>query len=139
MISDLLDLTPTELDQLKKQNVGDLTGLTSQQAIERYPRLHQIWRSSSNEAPIPNAEPFSTFRSRMVAAFDRISTQHRDSCVAVVCHGGVLKTYLNHLVGLATHYSPFHFANGSVGGVETSPDQPRVLWLNSTCHLRRSL
>jgi broad specificity phosphatase PhoE len=53
----------------------------------------------------------------------------------VVAHGGTLGTYLNHLIGLPTRFSPFRFGNGSLTIVEAHPVRPRILLLNDTCHL----
>jgi probable phosphoglycerate mutase len=126
-------------ERLKEYGVGDIEGLTWQQVVERYPDMAQRWAEAPESVEIPGEEGSASFRARVVAAFDEILAQHPQEPVGVVTHGGTLGTYLNHLLGLPTRFSPFHFGNGSLSiaevNVGTSLVRPRVLLLNDTCHL----
>jgi len=84
---------------------------------------------------IPGAEESAPFRVRVVAAFDDIVARHAEETAGVVTHGGTLGTFLNHLIGLPTRFSPFRFANASLSIVELNPVRPRIMLLNDTCHL----
>ena len=61
------------------------------------PRWHQLvaeW--SSPEFELTRQE----FRTRVVAAVERIAGGHRSQRVALVCHGGVINAYLSHVLGM---------------------------------------
>ena len=81
------------------------------------------------------AEGHGPFRTQVVAAFGDILSRHAEGSVGVVTHGGTLGTYLNHLIGLPSRFSPFRFANGSLTVVEVNPVRPRIVLLNDVCHL----
>jgi probable phosphoglycerate mutase len=83
----------------------------------------------------PGAEESAPFRARVAAAFDEILSRHDEGTVGVVAHGGTLGTYLNHLIGLPSRFSPFRFGNASLSILEMNPVRPRIVLLNDTCHL----
>jgi broad specificity phosphatase PhoE len=135
IIGQALDLPVVPDERLKEYDVGDLTGLTWEQVEEQHPDVAQGWAQAQDSLEIPGEEGTAPFRARIVTAFGDILSQHEDGPVGVVAHGGTLGTYLNHLIGLPTRFSPFRFGNGSLTIVEAHPVRPRILLLNDTCHL----
>jgi broad specificity phosphatase PhoE len=135
IIGQALDLPVVPDERLKEYDVGDLTGLTWEQVVEQYPDVAQRWTQAQDSLEIPGEEGWAPFRVRVVAALGDILSRHADGPVGVVAHGGTLGTYLNHLIGLPTRFSPFRFGNGSLTIVEAHPVRPRILLLNDTCHL----
>jgi broad specificity phosphatase PhoE len=130
-----LDLPVVPDERLQEYDVGDVTGLTWEQVVERYPDVAQRWAEAQEEVEIPGEEGGGPFRARVVAAFGDIVSRHADGPVGVVAHGGTLGTYLNHLIGLQAWLSPFRFGNGSLSVVEANPVRPRIVLLNDVCHL----
>ena len=128
-----VEVAPDE--RLKEHDVGDIAGLTWEQLTEQYPDVVRRWERASESLEIPGAEESALFRTRVVAAFEEILSRHAEGTVGIVAHGGTLGTYLNHLIGLPTRFSPFRFANGSLSIVEMNPVRPRIVLLNDTCHL----
>ncbi len=122
-------------ERLKEYDVGDITGLTWEQVVEQHPHVARRWIEASESLEIPGEEGDASFRARVAAAFGEIIAQHTDGPIGVVAHGGTLGTYLNHLIGLPTRFSPFRFGNGSLSIVEVDPVRPRIVLLNDTCHL----
>ena len=135
IIGDALGVPVVPDERLKEYDVGGITGLTWEQVVERYPDAAHRWVEAVEEVAFPGAEKGESFRARVAATFDEIASRHAEGTVGVVAHGGTLGTYLNHLIGLPTRFSPFRFANGSLSIVEVNPVRPRIVLLNDTCHL----
>ncbi|MEM1335788.1 MAG: histidine phosphatase family protein, partial [Actinomycetota bacterium] len=84
------------------------------------------------------------FEGRVLAAIERIVAAHRGERVAVVCHGGVINTYLAHVLRLpdddALFSRGFFYPNyTSVHRVTASSTGLRSIGtINETAHLRGS-
>lgn len=134
IIGQALGVPVSHDERLQEYDVGDVTGLTWEQMEEQYPDVAKRWKSM--EGPkIPGEEGSGPFRARVAAAIDEIISRHAEGTIGVVAHGGTLGTYLNHLIGLPSRFSPFRFGNGSLSIVEVNPVRSRILLLNDTCHL----
>ena len=76
------------------------------------------------------------FRDGVVTAMEHIITGNPGSTVAVVCHGGVINSYVGHVLGIAKplwfepRYTSIHRIFASRGGARS------VHTLNETAHLR---
>ena len=86
----------------------------------------------------PDGAEMDAFHARVVAALEQIVIDHPGRTVAVVCHGGVINSYIAHVLGLPhdgsgvlyPNYTSLHrFAAASSG-------ERSVLALNETSHLR---
>jgi 2,3-bisphosphoglycerate-dependent phosphoglycerate mutase len=83
--------------------------------------------------------PPDVFQQRVVAAIESIVDRHRGQRVAVVCHGGVINTYVSHILGLNNPIGFFHPDYTSVNRIECSSAGHRsVRSLNETGHLREA-
>jgi 2,3-bisphosphoglycerate-dependent phosphoglycerate mutase len=79
------------------------------------------------------------FQQRVVASIESIVARHRGQRVAVVCHGGVINTYVSHILGLSNPIGFFHPDYTSVNRIECSSSGHRsVRSLNETGHLREA-
>jgi probable phosphoglycerate mutase len=80
------------------------------------------------------------FAERVVAAIERIIDAHSGENVAVVCHGGVINTYVAHILGLDADPPGFFYPNyTSIHRVAASRSGIRSLvTLNETSFLRGS-
>jgi broad specificity phosphatase PhoE len=135
IVGEALSLPVAPDERLKERDVGELTGLTWAEIGERYPDLVQRWTEARESIKIPGEEKVERFRARVTAVFGEIVARHVEGPIGVVSHGGTLGTYLNHLIGLPSRFSPFRFGNASLSIVEVNPVRPRILLLNDTCHL----
>ena len=79
------------------------------------------------------------FTTRVVDAVESVIAAHPGEMVAAVCHGGVINTYLGHVLGRVGH-GPFFAPNyTSIHRVAASRAGHReVMTLNETSHLRGS-
>ena len=77
------------------------------------------------------------FTERVVAAVERMIADHRGERIAVVCHGGVINTYLGHVLGLGAQQSFFYPNYTSIHRVAAASSGERsVVTVNETAHLR---
>ena len=85
-----------------------------------------------------DVEDRDRFDARVVEALERIVGENRGRRVAVACHGGVINTYLSHVLGLDGERRFFFYPNyTSIHRVAASSDGARsLITLNETGHLR---
>jgi probable phosphoglycerate mutase len=77
------------------------------------------------------------FIARVVDAIEAIIAHHRGERAAVVCHGGVINTYLAHVLGLVGQHSFFYPNYTSIHRVAAATSGERsIVTINETAHLR---
>ena len=77
------------------------------------------------------------FAQRVVDAIEAIVAGHRSERAAVVCHGGVINTYLAHVLGLGGQQSFFYPNYTSIHRVAAATSGERsIVTINETAHLR---
>ena len=80
------------------------------------------------------------FQQKVVGAMERIIASHRGQRVAVVCHGGVITSYVNSVVGVDRPVGFFHPEYTHITRVMAASSGERNLHsLNETAHLRGGL
>jgi broad specificity phosphatase PhoE len=83
---------------------------------------------------LPGSENSDHFRERIVRAMDAIIADNAGKKVAIACHGGVIQSYVAHVLGLRSDF-PFYCFNASITSVRAQGDR-RALWrLNDLAHL----
>ncbi len=106
---------------------------TEEMKAENHPRYHAVingeWDSEDETA--------EQFRDRVVGAIEELVEAHSGQRIAVVCHGGVINSYLCHVLGLAhprgffyPNYTSIHRVAAARGGIRS------VVTINETSHLR---
>jgi 2,3-bisphosphoglycerate-dependent phosphoglycerate mutase len=77
------------------------------------------------------------FAARVVDAIEAIVARHRSERAAVVCHGGVINTFLAHVLGLGAQHSFFYPNYTSIHRVAAATSGERsIVTINETAHLR---
>jgi 2,3-bisphosphoglycerate-dependent phosphoglycerate mutase len=77
------------------------------------------------------------FRGRVVETVEGLVDAHRGHRIAVVCHGGVINTYLAHVLGIDDAVGFFYPNYTSIHRVAAAGSGERsVITLNETSHLR---
>ena len=129
-----LGITPVVEPDLREVFLGEWEGETFRKyAAERHPIAVQAFKEQRWDV-IPGAEPPDAFAARIRGAVTRISERHRDRCVAVFTHGGVI----GQLISAATGSVPFAFLgsdNGSISHLVIDGDRWIVRRYNDTAHL----
>ena len=77
------------------------------------------------------------FAGRVVGAVEAMVAAHRGQRIAVVCHGGVINTYLAHVLGLGGQQTFFYPNYTSIHRVAAAASGERsIVTINETAHLR---
>jgi len=83
---------------------------------------------------LPGNEKSAAFRARISSAIDQIIAENPGKKVAITCHGGVIQSYVGHVLGLRSDF-PFYAFNASITSIRAAGDR-RALWrLNDLAHL----
>ncbi len=136
IITGVLNVPLVADERLRECDVGAIAGLNNKEIEARFPEWVQRWRETGGLAPPPGAEQPEVFWGRVVEAFDEIVGRHSGEVVGVVTHGGVLGTYLSHLVGVVRKgRSPFSLGNCSLSIVEFDTVGFRIRLVNDQYHL----
>jgi broad specificity phosphatase PhoE len=99
-IARVLDREPVVADDLHEVDFGDWTGLHWNEIPARYGVSPFAWLDEFVAGRIPNAESPDHYAQRIQAGLDRIVREQPGRSVAVVCHGGVIRMMLSHLLEL---------------------------------------
>lgn len=97
------------------------------------------WRELVEQGRLGTDEDEDDFRRRVIDSVEQVIESHPSQRVAVVCHGGVINTYLAHVLGLPGA-RPFFYPNyTSIHRVAAARSGQRaIVTINETPHLRGS-
>jgi len=127
-------IEPVVEPDLREVFLGDWEGeLFRKHAAERHPLAVRAFVEQRWDV-IPGAEAPAHFAERIRGAIGRIAERHRDQCVAVFTHGGVIAQVISD----ATGSRPFAFLgadNGSISHVVVDGARWIVRRFNDTAHL----
>jgi len=126
-----LEIRP--VDDLREIDFGEWTGKTWMQVAEEY-RINVFnWLDELEAGRVQGAEAGSDFRARVGAATDRIVAAHAGQKVGVVCHGGVVRAMLAHLLDMPlTLWGRLDIEYASLSRVELCERKREVTLLNLT-------
>jgi broad specificity phosphatase PhoE len=83
---------------LREMHFGIFEGLTYKQIMKKFPHTYKKWISNPFKTIIPSGESPAILRKRVVKAFKEIVLRHPNQTVAVVCHGGTISAFINHIL-----------------------------------------
>ena len=87
---------------LRERCYGVFEGLSRADIAQRYPEARISGGAAHPDYTPPGAETPGEFNARVVAAFDRIASEHAAERVLVVTHGGVVTTFARYVLGVPT-------------------------------------
>jgi alpha-ribazole phosphatase len=133
-------LTVQKKELLRELNFGEWEGLTYAQVEEKDRQRLQAWMKDIANAAPPGGEAFSNLKERALAALQEIVQVHPEETVAVVSHGGTIKTILCSIVDAPLRHNwRFQQDNGAINILEFYEDGAVICSVNDTCHLREEL
>ncbi len=95
-----LELSVHEEHRFQEIGFGDWEGADPAELYERVPEAVNNFWSDPAAHPPPGGEPFGQFQERVVAALESVMENHRSRHVLVVCHGGVIRMLVAHVLGM---------------------------------------
>ncbi len=124
------------MESLNELNFGDWEGLTAEEISKQYPELFRKWTNGELDIQIPGGENRKLFLERINKALSSILQTHQGKTVAVVTHGGPIKSII--CQALRTEPNAFwHFRedNGAINLIEYNQGHHTVMFINDICHL----
>ena len=112
----------------------DLTEL-SKALQERQVEIVKKAGAAGNWNVIPDSEPSSAFRKRIIAGIDAIASKHIGERVIVFAHGGTINAYAAETLGLTRDFF-FPCANTSITLLHVNDGHRVVFVLNDVAHLK---
>lgn len=144
-LAERLDMTLIIVDEIREIQLGNIQPLPEDdkdlEALakalqQRQMDIVRIAGGTGHWDDIPNSEPSSAFRQRVVRAFDEIARRHIGERVIAFAHGGVINAYAAEALGLEKDFF-FPAANTSITVVRVSGTQRVVYILNDIAHVKR--
>lgn len=116
---DSKEMSATTIDQLREIDFGDWTGHRWEKIAEKFGVSAFTWLDQLEHDNVPNAESGDALRARIDPIVKTILNKHTNQTVALVCHGGVIRVILSHLlqiplpltVGLEVDYCSVNIAD----------------------------
>ena len=100
---------------LRERCYGVFEGLSRAQIAERFPEARITSGAANPDYTPPGGETPGEFNERVIAAFDRIVSEHAGERVIVVTHGGVVTAFARYVLGVpATAPRGFDIGNTSL-------------------------
>lgn len=123
-----------KIPDLKEMHFGIFEGLTYKQTMKNYPLIYKKWLKSPYNITVPEGESLREFNKRAVGAIKKIVALNKNKTVAVVCHGGVISAFLNHILKSKKFWK--HIPNsGSLSIIEYRNGGPKIKLFNDAIHL----
>jgi probable phosphoglycerate mutase len=123
-------------ERLREINLGVWEGRRITYLRKKYPRDVNMWYRAPSRLRIEGGETLRAFRRRIVGEMSRIRKEHEDETIAFFTHGGVICTYLTHLLGLKLDDMwSFKIKNSSLTRIIFPNERPRIELLGCTGHL----
>jgi broad specificity phosphatase PhoE len=136
----LTGLVPVETPALRERSVGELTGLTFEEAAERYPEVWAALLRRDVEATPPGGESHRTCAARLFALLAEIVPRHAGQRVVLVSHGAAIEHLVRWFLaapGDGELRFILHTDNCSIHRFQRRGEAGpwRILTLNDTSHL----
>ncbi len=143
-LSEALHISIQLDSRLREIDVGRWSGLSTAEIAMRFPEEWAQWQERDPALVRGGGESYVAAQTRIVGILDDVARRHPGERIAVVSHGGVMRAYLSHLLGIDLR-SMWHmsignacicrirpFALGTGGRV---PRPGRVDAINDAAHL----
>jgi probable phosphoglycerate mutase len=86
--------------RLRERHLGVFQGLTAEEAAARHPEANAAFRRGDPDFVLPQGESMRQSLLRFCACCDELAGRHGGASIALITHGGVLSTFLRHVLGL---------------------------------------
>jgi len=85
---------PVEDERLRELDFGEFEGRMYVEIEREYPELFRRWMTAPTAVQFPGGESYRDLRARVAAAVDELRRAHAGETIAIVAHGGVVRTAL---------------------------------------------
>jgi broad specificity phosphatase PhoE len=123
-----------KVPELREIHFGVFEGLTYDQIMKKYPVVYKRWLKDPFSVTIPKGEKLADFRKRVVKALNKIIVKHKHETVAIVCHGGPISIYVNHILK-EKNFWKYIPRSASLSVIEHKNGIAKIRSLSDTKHL----
>jgi broad specificity phosphatase PhoE len=127
------------LDAIREIDFGRFEGRTFDDLAREYPDIYRRWMEAPTEVQFPSGESYADLRTRVLGAVRELRARHPGQSVAVVTHGGVIRTLLAEIQGLdPRRMFELEVPYGAIRrvGLPSDPDAPLCAPAAMTPHSR---
>jgi alpha-ribazole phosphatase len=125
-----LGLEPIPLHDLHEIDCGELEGLTWDEVAARFPEIF-AWNKVPVGFHFPGGESYAALAERARRAIDTIRDRHDGGTIAVVAHGGVIRSVLIAVLGMPeADLFRISLSYGGISVVDWLDDAPVVRLVN---------
>lgn len=129
-------LRVTALPALREISFGEWEGLTYTGINEKWPDHMRSLYTNADDVVIPGGETFRELKMRSCAAIEELVRQHKDETIAVVSHGGTIRTLLCAALNIHLNYVwNIRQDNTAVNILDYYEDRIMVSLINDAHHL----
>ena len=100
-IADELNLSHIPCQELRELAFGDWEGLSISEVNLRYPDKLKERLQNIELFQVEGGESFSQLKDRVIPKFEQILTAHPSGNIVVLCHGGVIRIILSHVLEIS--------------------------------------
>lgn len=94
------DVPLVEDPQVAELDFGAFEGLRYEEVERREPELFAAWMRTPTEVRFPGGESYADLRARVARVSERLRQTYHRQTVLVVTHGGVIRSWIAHAIGL---------------------------------------
>jgi broad specificity phosphatase PhoE len=129
------DRSIESLAGLREIHFGIFEGLTYKEIMKKYPIVYKKWLKDPFRVKIPGGESLIEFRKRVVRELKNIIAKNKGKTVAVVCHGGPISIFINHILKSKDFWKHIP-SSASLSIIEHKNGKSKIRLLNDTLHLK---
>ncbi len=122
------------LPGLREIHFGVFEGLTYKEIMKKYPVVYKKWLKDPFGVKIPGGESLTEFRKRVIRELKNIIAKNKNQTVAVVCHGGPISIFVNHILR-SKDFWKYIPKSASLSIIEHRNGKSKIRSLNDTLHL----
>ncbi len=122
------------MPSLKEVHFGIFEGLTHDEIMKKHPLIYKRWIKNPYNTKIPKSEGLKEFKKRVIGAFKEVIRLNKNKTVAVICHGGTISTFLNHILESREFWKQMP-KSASLSIVEYAGNKPKISLFSDTNHL----
>ncbi|MCX5705871.1 MAG: histidine phosphatase family protein [Candidatus Omnitrophica bacterium] len=123
------------ISELREMHFGIFEGLTYKEIMKKHPKIYSRWLKDPFCVNIPRGEALVDFRKRVVKALKNIIAKNKNKTVAVVCHGGPISIFVNHILK-SRDFWKYIPKSASLSIIEHKRGKSKIRSLNDTRHLK---
>jgi alpha-ribazole phosphatase len=127
------DQSPIITDSsLREFHFGEWEGMHFSAIAKQYPEVWQMWLTDWEKTHIPGGEVFAAFKYRVINVVEEIVRHNPGKRVAVVSHGGCIRSLLAHFFcdSVSKGYWKFKVDNATLTEIEFMGELPILIRFN---------